>query len=628
MPGRRRGGDAQTLRDYWSDHGHAGPSHGAERDAIRWGTPGDFDRCVAQVTEHGNMTPDQAKGYCNLRHHDALGYYPAQHARMEGKGYNPSQQRVGSGMQQGGQFTSTGAGTPAQQAAAGQAAVFAAANAAKPAGQGRRGRRGRGRKKKQSAHQAHVAHQQRQAAQQAARADAAGDRAAVARIRQEISGLRNQIKALQAKLATKSPTTKPGTKTGTKKPAGTAAPTTTTKPTSATTASGKPKKASTSSASAIRAQIASIRAQIAQLQQQEVQAAKSVGGLMIGKVGPEGYVHGWIRVVPGSEQADRQLNELGGLAANHNNEAGGAVDRARSAAEEGRYSAASGHLDNAAFLLHNSGHHRLAEAAEAARDNFADAAEAARRPAAPAGQYRPAPTSSRLEFESAMMMPRGVAPVGSRGGESAVTGPVRTGRKNVRNQRDLPSGRYRTFEGEAREAQRAHAEGRMNDAVELLGSARALAPEGHPRFVLGALQTALARTQHIAVPAIMKVGPKGWSHGWIRGVGGADASKDYDNISKPASSVSSPEQARYEAARVRATGLTEKADRADTERAHEAARNAHHSAAAKAEAAYRAARKSDPATAEEFRKRAVSHGFVEGAHDNYAAKVGGRSVTD
>jgi hypothetical protein len=76
-------GDAQTLRDYWSGHGHAGPSHGAERDAIAWGTPGDFNRCVAQVTEHGKMTPEQAKGYCNLRHHDALGYYPGTHARME-----------------------------------------------------------------------------------------------------------------------------------------------------------------------------------------------------------------------------------------------------------------------------------------------------------------------------------------------------------------------------------------------------------------------------------------------------------------------------------------------------------------------------------------------------------------
>src|SRR5215472_2792327 len=74
-PAEKRGGNAQTLRDYWSGHGHAGPSHGAERDAIAWGTPGDFDRCVAMVTTHGKMTPEQAKGYCNLRHHDALGYW-------------------------------------------------------------------------------------------------------------------------------------------------------------------------------------------------------------------------------------------------------------------------------------------------------------------------------------------------------------------------------------------------------------------------------------------------------------------------------------------------------------------------------------------------------------------------
>lgn len=83
MDKRGQGGDANTLRDYWSGHGHAGPSHGAERDAIAWGTPGDFNRCVAQVTAHGHMTPEQAKGYCNLRHHDALGYYPSQHAAMD-----------------------------------------------------------------------------------------------------------------------------------------------------------------------------------------------------------------------------------------------------------------------------------------------------------------------------------------------------------------------------------------------------------------------------------------------------------------------------------------------------------------------------------------------------------------
>src|SRR5580692_13036113 len=83
QPGSRYLTGADTLRDYWSGHGHAGPSHGAERDAIAWGTPGDFDRCVAQVTVHGKMTPDQAKGYCNLRHHDALGIWPAQHAKEE-----------------------------------------------------------------------------------------------------------------------------------------------------------------------------------------------------------------------------------------------------------------------------------------------------------------------------------------------------------------------------------------------------------------------------------------------------------------------------------------------------------------------------------------------------------------
>jgi len=74
-------GNAQTLRDYWSGHGHAGPSHGAERDAIAWGTPGDFDRCVAMVTTHAKMSPEQAKGYCAERHHDALGIWPATHAK-------------------------------------------------------------------------------------------------------------------------------------------------------------------------------------------------------------------------------------------------------------------------------------------------------------------------------------------------------------------------------------------------------------------------------------------------------------------------------------------------------------------------------------------------------------------
>lgn len=51
--------------------------------AIAWGSPGDFDACVAIASKH--MSPEQAKGYCNLRHHDAMGIYPATHAKLEAK---------------------------------------------------------------------------------------------------------------------------------------------------------------------------------------------------------------------------------------------------------------------------------------------------------------------------------------------------------------------------------------------------------------------------------------------------------------------------------------------------------------------------------------------------------------
>ncbi|MEU3499252.1 2'-5' RNA ligase family protein [Streptomyces hundungensis] len=63
-------GNAEQLR-HWYVRGE-----GAAR--INWGSPGDFDRCVAIAGEH--MAPEDAKGYCNLRHHDALGIYPTTHA--------------------------------------------------------------------------------------------------------------------------------------------------------------------------------------------------------------------------------------------------------------------------------------------------------------------------------------------------------------------------------------------------------------------------------------------------------------------------------------------------------------------------------------------------------------------
>lgn len=63
-------GHAEQLRDWYAR------GDGASR--IGWGSPGDFDRCVAIAAKH--MGPEDAKGYCNLRHHDALGIYPATHA--------------------------------------------------------------------------------------------------------------------------------------------------------------------------------------------------------------------------------------------------------------------------------------------------------------------------------------------------------------------------------------------------------------------------------------------------------------------------------------------------------------------------------------------------------------------
>jgi 2'-5' RNA ligase/phage head maturation protease len=68
-------GDAEQLRDWYV--------HGEGASDIAWGTPGDFDRCVAIAGKH--MSPQDAKGYCNLRHHDAMGIYPATHAAAERK---------------------------------------------------------------------------------------------------------------------------------------------------------------------------------------------------------------------------------------------------------------------------------------------------------------------------------------------------------------------------------------------------------------------------------------------------------------------------------------------------------------------------------------------------------------
>lgn len=60
----RNRGNAEALRRYWT--------RGKGALKIRWGTPGDWTRCVRQLSKYmGN----RAKGYCQLRHKEATGVY-------------------------------------------------------------------------------------------------------------------------------------------------------------------------------------------------------------------------------------------------------------------------------------------------------------------------------------------------------------------------------------------------------------------------------------------------------------------------------------------------------------------------------------------------------------------------
>lgn len=68
--GRRNRGNAETLRRYWTT--------GAGAAKIKWGTPGDFNRCVRNVSRFMGA---RARGYCALRHKAATGMWTAQHAK-------------------------------------------------------------------------------------------------------------------------------------------------------------------------------------------------------------------------------------------------------------------------------------------------------------------------------------------------------------------------------------------------------------------------------------------------------------------------------------------------------------------------------------------------------------------
>jgi len=67
----RNRGNAERLRRYWT--------RGEGAAKIRWGQPGDWKRCVRQLAKY--LGP-RAKGYCQLRHKEALGFYTSTHAKM------------------------------------------------------------------------------------------------------------------------------------------------------------------------------------------------------------------------------------------------------------------------------------------------------------------------------------------------------------------------------------------------------------------------------------------------------------------------------------------------------------------------------------------------------------------
>lgn len=65
----RNRGNAEELRRYWTT------GEGAAK--IRWGTEGDWTRCVRQLSKYMGV---RAKGYCQLRHKDATGIYTGDRA--------------------------------------------------------------------------------------------------------------------------------------------------------------------------------------------------------------------------------------------------------------------------------------------------------------------------------------------------------------------------------------------------------------------------------------------------------------------------------------------------------------------------------------------------------------------
>lgn len=73
-------GNAERLRHYWT--------RGEGAAKIRWGTAGDWKRCVKHLGKYMGV---RAKGYCQLRHKDALGFYTSTHAKRDKDSKNLSE---------------------------------------------------------------------------------------------------------------------------------------------------------------------------------------------------------------------------------------------------------------------------------------------------------------------------------------------------------------------------------------------------------------------------------------------------------------------------------------------------------------------------------------------------------
>lgn len=69
----RNRGQAEQLRRWYV--------HGGGAAEIRWGEGGDWQRCVDIAAKH--MTPENARGYCELRHQEATGMTTSQHAAKD-----------------------------------------------------------------------------------------------------------------------------------------------------------------------------------------------------------------------------------------------------------------------------------------------------------------------------------------------------------------------------------------------------------------------------------------------------------------------------------------------------------------------------------------------------------------